>query len=179
MLRIRDALPDGEERSARILAHLLSWDAVARAHTVFLYDAMRSEVRTAQLAEDLSREGKRLCYPRLRRGEKGIMDACLAKGRAALVKGPFGTLEPPPDAPVVPPEEIDLALVPGLAFTAVGGRLGYGGGYYDRYLARCGAVRAGLCFFAQMLDELPLDVYDRKMNYIVTECGIRFCGEEL
>jgi 5-formyltetrahydrofolate cyclo-ligase len=75
---------------------------------------------------------------------------------------------------IVPPEEIDLILVPGLAFTRDGQRLGRGGGFYDRYLASLPprAMKLGICFQCQMLESLPSEEHDQRVHAIVTEDGI-------
>jgi 5-formyltetrahydrofolate cyclo-ligase len=92
-----------------------------------------------------------------------------------LVDGPHGTREPPADAGAVQPE---LLVVPLLAFDKVGRRLGYGGGYYDRTLAFLrartpGFKAVGLAFSAQEADELPADDKDQRLDWIVTERGVR------
>jgi 5-formyltetrahydrofolate cyclo-ligase len=78
-----------------------------------------------------------------------------------------------PAARVVPPEEIDVILVPGLAFTRLGQRLGRGGGYYDRYLASLPAktLKIGVCFGFQIVDALPTESHDQAVAAVVTEAG--------
>lgn len=92
-----------------------------------------------------------------------------------LVDGPHGTRQPRPDAPRCLPE---LVIVPMLAFDKVGRRLGYGGGYYDRTLASLRAampvlVAVGLAFSAQEADELPEEGGDQRLDWLVTERGVR------
>lgn len=85
-------------------------------------------------------------------------------------RGAFGIEEPGPEARLCPPEEIDLMLVPGVAFTAAGDRLGRGRGYYDRYLSQQGmrALRIGVCYRHQVVGELPREPHDITMDQLIT-----------
>jgi 5-formyltetrahydrofolate cyclo-ligase len=86
------------------------------------------------------------------------------------VRGPLGALEPPPAAPEVPPAEIDAIVVPGVAFSADGHRLGRGGGYYDATLAALPhALRVGLAFDVQVLPDVPRELHDARLDVLVTE----------
>ena len=92
-----------------------------------------------------------------------------------LVSGKFGILAPKLQCPLVPPEEIDLALVPCCTGNAGGQRLGYGGGYYDRFLPRTGCPALLLCRGQMVREDLPMDGHDVVMDYLVTEKGITAC----
>ncbi|MBE0417898.1 MAG: 5-formyltetrahydrofolate cyclo-ligase, partial [Coriobacteriia bacterium] len=82
---------------------------------------------------------------------------------------PFGLLEPPEDSPVVPPEDIDIVIVPGVAFDVACWRVGHGGGYYDRLLGMMGrAVAVGLAFDGQVFAEVPHDDNDVRLDALVT-----------
>jgi 5-formyltetrahydrofolate cyclo-ligase len=82
-------------------------------------------------------------------------------------------LQPPEEKPY--DGDISVALVPGLGFSLSGGRLGYGKGYYDAWLAKNpGVRRVGFCFEAQILTEVPMEDHDQRMDYIVTEAALRF-----
>jgi 5-formyltetrahydrofolate cyclo-ligase len=116
-------------------------------------------------------EGKLFCYPTVR--AEGI-DFISVDGPHSLVIGSFGIREPDFDpARVIPPDTFDLVLVPGAAFTAKGGRLGRGGGFYDRLLSSPGfrASKVGVCFDRQILDEIPLEPHDQSVDRVVTESG--------
>lgn len=86
-----------------------------------------------------------------------------------LHPGAFGIGEPAADTPTVAPEDVDLFLVPGLAFDDMGGRLGLGKGYYDRLLARSTGFRVGLCWEWQLLPEVPMEPHDQRVQAICTE----------
>lgn len=98
----------------------------------------------------------------------------------ALAPGFRGILEPPADAPMLDPRQLEVLLVPGLGFTAEGWRIGQGGGFYDRLLAREGVdpVTIGVAYQIQVLPELPLDAHDRRVDHVVTEAG-RVGGKSL
>ena len=89
-----------------------------------------------------------------------------------LVYHPFGMAEPSPNLPVINPEQIQLALVPGLAYDRQGGRLGYGGGYYDRFLQFFTGVSLGVVYEALFFEHLPRGEYDIPVCGVVTEAGV-------
>ena len=139
--------------SARIFGRVGELPAFAAAHTVALFSALPDEPDTGGVAERWRAAGKRLVLPRV---EGDAMRFCDCDP-AALRRGAFGIAEPEPGARTCPPGEIDLVVVPGVAFTAGGVRLGRGKGYYDRYLSQAefrGAT-VGVCYAHQLVGELP------------------------
>ena len=167
--RIRDEIPAvdrarfSDEICARVLRILATNDVV----TVMGYVSFRSEVQTAGLIDEL-RVSHRLAAPRLDADGRG-MKARILTGEP-LVRASFGMLEPPATATVVDPELIDAVLVPGLAFDLEGHRLGYGGGYYDRFLTHClRALRIGLAFDSQIVDSVIPHACDQRLDVIVTD----------
>lgn len=150
-----------------LFARFLALPEVARAETVLLYHGMRGEPETAQLLPALWAAGKRLALPRCT--GPGRMEARLVEAGTPLVRHRFGMLEPGEDCPAADPETLDLVLVPGLAFDRLGGRLGQGGGFYDRFLPRCRGVRAALCRSAFLLERVPREEHDQGVDLIVTE----------
>jgi 5-formyltetrahydrofolate cyclo-ligase len=86
-----------------------------------------------------------------------------------LVEHPFGMAEPAPHLPIIHPTEIQLVLAPGLAFDRQGWRLGYGGGYFDRFLENFSGISAGIIFHALLLGDLPHGVFDQQMQWVITE----------
>lgn len=177
MRALREELPQAARKvlSQKAAGHVLSWTVTKEADAVFLYDSMGAELITHGLIEALLRRGKTVCLPRI--AGAGRMEAVSVASRNQLVPGPFGTREPPAHLPAFAPEKLSLVLAPGLAFTNKGVRLGYGGGYYDRFLQETAAVRVGLCFSIQIVDELPRAVYDKDMQFLITENGLTACGE--
>lgn len=152
--------------SAEICRKIEGLPEWAGARTVGLYAAQASEPDLVGL---LGAAGKTFCFPRI--SEDGLEFHRCHSGEL-LQAGPWGLLEPDPRrCPVIPALEIDLLFIPGLAFTRAGGRLGRGGGYYDRFLGRVRpeAVAVGVCFHVQLVAAMPLEIHDREVNWVVTE----------
>jgi 5-formyltetrahydrofolate cyclo-ligase len=89
-----------------------------------------------------------------------------------LIRHPYGMLEPDPSCPVISTEEVQLALVPGLAFDRKGWRLGYGGGFYDRFLSGYSNCHAGITYQMLLVENIPHAQHDIPMQYLITENGI-------
>lgn len=144
------------------------------ARSVALYVGIRGELATGALLEAAWGQGYTVWLPRVRASSHGRMDFVACGSVEQLRPGPFGLREPyaalpgfgPGDAGFAP----DLAVLPGMAFDRQGGRLGYGGGYYDRFL-ESGMVcpRVGLCFDFQIVGALPLAPWDQRVHYLCTE----------
>lgn len=161
---------------AAIARRALDHPLFARAHTVFLYVATPEEIETRPLLERALAEEKTVCVPRC--GEKGVMTARAIHSLADLRPGKFGIAEPPETAPTVPPERIDLVIAPALACDWRGVRLGYGGGYYDRFLRRTRAARAALCTESRLMESLPCSEYDCLCEWIFTERRVMHIHEK-
>ena len=153
------------ELSERACARILALDAYKNAKTVFLYYSVGGEVDTHALIERMRADGKTVCLPSIT--GRGVMEARRMDG---LVPGPYGI--PTPEGPTIPPENIDLVVVPGLAFDRACHRLGQGGGYYDRYLPGCRAVTIGLACEFQMVDHLPQEAHDVPLHYVSTDAAL-------
>lgn len=153
---------DREAWSRELVATLRAWPRYRTAGTVLTYLALGSEPDLAALADD----PPRFAVPRVL---PGVGRLALHALEGPLVRHPFGMLEPGPDAPRIDPEEVDLALVPGLAFDATGGRLGQGAGHYDRLLPRLrpDAPRVGTTHPALVVDALPLEPHDVRMTHLL------------
>jgi 5-formyltetrahydrofolate cyclo-ligase len=148
--------------------------AVHRAGTVALFAAIQSEIDLSALAERLLARGARLCFPRVTRPRLTFHSvSALDQLRPDVWQIPTPTA----DAPLVASEELDVVVVPALAFDRRGHRLGYGRGYYDGELAAAPrAVRVGVAYEMQVLDELPVHSADQPVDVIVTEHGARATG---
>jgi len=155
--------------SAEIRRRIVALPEWLNAGTVALFAAQNTEPDLISLVDA---GGKRFCFPRVS-GDALEFHQCDSK--SDLVPGRWGLLEP--DAtrrPVIGPAEIDLLLIPGLAFTRTGGRLGRGGGFYDRFLesTRPRAVKIGVCFHAQIVPTLPLEMHDHEVDAVVSEAEV-------
>ncbi|WP_108658425.1 5-formyltetrahydrofolate cyclo-ligase [Acuticoccus kandeliae] len=145
--------------------------ALPDAAIVAAYVAMRDEIDPMPLALALIADGKRLALPAV--VDKVMHFRAYAPGDG-LIKGPFGTSHP--TGPEVTP---DLLLVPLLAFTREGGRLGYGAGHYDRWLAAHPAAYAvGVAYAAQEIPGLPIEGHDQRLKAILTEKDLFMTGED-
>jgi len=157
------------EAGRKIAEKLLEQKIVADADLIMCYMSFRSEVPTAEIVEKLSARGKKLCFPLCEKG--GIMQAYHPIDENSWQKGMMGISEPLPEkSELVQPEDIELIICPMVAFDSDKGRMGYGGGYYDRYIPRCkNAACIGIAFEGQKMDAVPTDPHDRKMDMIITE----------
>lgn len=162
------AKEDIAEKSRVIAKKLLGMKEVANAETVFLYISFGSEVDTKDLICALLSQGKRVAVPVCMDG--GIMKAYEITDFGGLVPNRYGILEPNIQKSVfVPRESVDTVIVPGLAFDKSGYRLGYGGGYYDRYLDGYDGNTIGIVFSDCCADNLPRLESDKAVNTVVTE----------
>ncbi len=147
----------------------------AKGAVVSLYFPMRDELDTEPLAAALIEAGARVALPVVAKKKSPLLFRAYAPGDD-LVPGSYGELIPADTAPEVTPE---IMVIPLLAFNRDGGRLGYGGGYYDRTLEglrKTGApVAVGYAFGAQEVDALPLSPLDQPLDWIVTERGAIRC----
>ena len=174
MLACRRALSVEERasKSAVITGKLLSLDAVQKARTVFAYAAMEDEVQTEPLIASLLDRGNQVAIP-LVIGKRS-MEAALVPSMDALETGAYGILTVRAERrEILPPQEIDCVIVPGVAFGLDGSRLGMGGGYYDAFLPRAErAVRVAAAFQCQISEDIPSLPYDCGVDWIVTEQGV-------
>ncbi|MBC7107014.1 MAG: 5-formyltetrahydrofolate cyclo-ligase, partial [Firmicutes bacterium] len=155
ILAARGALPPGEvaERSARIVARLMDLPEYRAARTVMAYLDFRSEVQTGALVRAALAQGKRVAVPVTQVAARRLIPSLLARYPEEVAPGTWGIPEPRPECVrPIPPDEIDLVVVPGVAFDPAGNRLGYGGGFYDRFLPLTGPD----CFWVSPAFELQL-----------------------
>ena len=172
----RDAM--GEEarsEAGRAVCNLLEdWLEFKASRLILTFMPMRAEVDLVPLMK--RHPEKRWGVPRIvERPSPHLLFHLYDPQR--LVQHRFGMKEPDPGVPLVRPEDVEIALVPGLAFTRSGLRLGYGGGFYDRYLSRYPPpVVVGVCYEGQILEEIPRAEGDVPVQYLVTERGLRLCS---
>lgn len=175
MIAVRDAFPAEAKAAAdrAICARLFALPEWQAAHTVFLYVSFRSEVDTHVLLAAALESGRRVLVPRVVRPVREI-EACEVHSLQDLAPGTWGILEPAHPRRVAHPQEVDLVVVPGLAFDAQGGRIGYGGGFYDRYLKRVrpDCVRVGLAYEVQLVPKVPCGPKDARVHLVVTEARV-------
>lgn len=165
---VRASVPDRDNKNRQIQEKFLTDSAMKQAKSVFLYLSFGSEVDTIPILEELLRRGVRVSVPRCHK-ETRTMDAVAITHLSQLKPGAYGILEPEPALPIISPKEIDLAVVPALAFDKEGYRLGYGGGYYDRFLAEFSGISVGLAFSDCITEHLPREEFDKPVDVVITE----------
>lgn len=169
LLAERAALAPAEvaAASAAVRRHLEAWPVFQEARVVLAYMAFRNEIDLTPLLDRYPE--KRWVLPRILPGSRELALHRYCPG--ALRRHPYGMLEPAPECPLVAPEEIELALIPGVAFDRQGFRLGYGGGYFDRLLPRLAAETVGVTYARFVCDRLPHTPHDGRVHRILTEAG--------
>ncbi len=162
-----------------ILEKVLGLEAYRRANLVHTYVSKENEVDTRALIGTCFAHGKRVAVPVVMPGTKTLAHA-LINDLDQLVVGPWGLAQPDPAAATWLPSvaRIDLVVVPGLAFDRRGQRIGWGGGYYDRFLAQVQGVKIGLCYDSLVLDCIPGELHDVPVDMVVAETTI-YQGESI
>lgn len=161
--------------SVQIQSRLLAADFYRQSAGVVLYAACDNEVATDAILDHALGSGRAVFYPRLDLAA-GVLVLGRVRSRSELLPGTFGILEPVAAADKARAALLArcLVVVPGLAFSPAGERLGRGGGHYDRLLCSLGpgAVTAGLAYSFQLLDRVAQTERDRRLTYIVTESAL-------
>lgn len=171
LLRQRAVLTNRAERDRAIFERVLMNKRYRSAENIFIYISKPEEADTRALIRRSLQMGKKLFAPCCTAGSRE-MRFYRFQSLEELVPGSFGVLQPDPAAstPAARPDlEGALCIVPGLAFDRTGVRLGYGKGYYDRFLSRNAVFRMGICFEELLLETLPAQPHDIRMQAIVTD----------
>ena len=173
----RDAMnADERARASRAIAERIgALDAYSHARAVLAFLPYRSEWDATLVVRDALAAGKIVAAPRVDPAARMLRPLRIASLERDVEAGYRGIPEPRASCVEVPPERFDLVIVPGVAFDATGGRLGYGGGFYDRTLDKLrtgGAadpLAVGVAFSAQHVARVPRDEFDQPLDWIVTE----------
>ncbi len=170
LLQQRESLSRTEviAKSSAAQAQFLSLPEFLRAKTLALYSPIRNEVETGSILTAVLARGNQVCYPRVVADELRFFQV---ESPVDLQVGRFGIGEPPHQANEVEPAQIELLLVPGIAFDRHGQRLGYGRGYFDRLLnGGCFAgLSVGFGYDFQIQDRLPAEAHDQRIALLVTD----------
>jgi len=164
------------QASLRVQSAFLGAGFYRDSRAIILYAPLGNEVSTGLIFDDALAAGHAIFYPRLNR-TTAALELCQVESRADFAAGAYGILEPVTpaiEAASLPP---CVVVVPGLAFTRRGERIGRGGGHYDRLLAELSrvaphAIKVGLAYSFQLLDQLPQAAWDRRLSFVVTESAI-------
>jgi 5-formyltetrahydrofolate cyclo-ligase len=177
-LAARNRLTPAEiaDKSAAITRTLLSLEPIRNRQTIFVYVSFRSEVATFELIDALLAMGKTVTVPITRVAEKRLDAIRIENPATELEPGYCAIPEPKKEiclAGTIAPTGIETILLPGSVFDLRGGRFGYGGGYYDRFLEQVpAATRIGLAFDLQIIDKAPLREHDEILDLVITESRV-------
>jgi 5-formyltetrahydrofolate cyclo-ligase len=179
LLRLRQTMDAENARrwSRAITETLVNLESFRRAGTIFFYLPFRKEVDTWDAIRIAWQAGKRVVVPKAD-PEAKTMELYAIQPDTPLTEGVYGILEPPvkPDQ-CVKPAAVDLAVVPGVGFDEKGYRLGYGGGYYDRFFSGTGAdmIRIGVAYPFQMVETVFPEEHDQRMHVVITPERVWHC----
>jgi 5-formyltetrahydrofolate cyclo-ligase len=168
---MRESVASPEEKSERIREHLFSLPEYAKAKTVLLYMSKGHEVITHSMVF-MACASKKVALPVTIGTDLKLADM---DDDSVLEPGAFGILEP--KGGFMDPRKVELAVVPGVAFDRMGGRIGYGRGYYDRLLSKLDCPIVALAYKEQLVDEVPREGHDVDVDYIITEDGVIDCKD--
>jgi len=168
ILQERQALANSGYISERICRRIFSWALFKQAGKVLSYCHVRGEVDISPVNDYVAGHGG-LYLPAVLPSQDSGRESIRALRYGQLAPGRFNIPSPPPGSPEISPEELELVLVPGIVFDKTGGRLGSGFGFYDDFLKGCSAPKAGVCFGLQLVENVPQDLKDVRMDFIITE----------
>lgn len=181
-LRQRENLPPAERtiRSKQVMTHVIEWiqwkeknEEGCFFNSVMVYLSMKSEVETSELIESLCSWGRQIIAPVVDTKSGQLIPRCVQNLEKDLVTHRFGMLEPNTNCPIFPPDQLQLIFVPGIAFDSDGYRLGYGKGFYDRFLPTCpNAIAIGIAFQVQIVKDTYPQQWDIPVQHIFTEEGM-------
>ncbi|MCC8129801.1 MAG: 5-formyltetrahydrofolate cyclo-ligase [Clostridiales bacterium] len=155
------------ESDMLLFERLTALPQVVSSNVLLLFWGMGREPDTQQLFAPLTAADKTVLLPRCLPG--GEMELRAWQGRARAVRHPYGMWEPSEDCPLFAADAVDLVLVPALCYDRTGFRLGRGGGFYDRFLARYDGFSVGLCRQALLQDRVPREDHDQGVDLVLTE----------
>ncbi|HHD63656.1 MAG TPA: 5-formyltetrahydrofolate cyclo-ligase [Desulfobulbaceae bacterium] len=185
ILARRNTLPlkNQNEKSKKIIGSLLNLPEIQRASTLFVYVNFRSEVQTISFIKKCLLADKRVAVPVTHVTERKLRPIRITDPEKDLQPGYCNILEPNEDLQqtrAIDPASIEVVIVPGSVFDKRGGRLGYGGGYYDRFLALAApqARRIAPAYALQVVEMLKLQPHDQTMDLLITEDNSYSCGRE-
>ncbi len=164
--QISDVVKTQVSLKAQLL--LCSLEVFQKASCVALYSPIQKEVSTELIFEEAIKKNKKVCYPKVF-WKKNWIEYYEIDSAQRLTLSHWGGKEPRGDTLKVSLDRIDLMVIPALAFDIFGGRLGRGKGFYDRVLKNYHGSRVGLAYSFQVLKELPCEIWDERMDYVVTE----------
>ena len=166
----RDNLNNKKELDLVIKDKLKKTKEYKKAKNIFIYVGFGSEINTIDYINDFLMEGKNIFIPRTDIKNK-VMEAVQITSLEGLVKDKYGILEPDKNKQAIDKNDLDLIIMPGVAFDKNKGRIGYGGGYYDKYLMDINQCipKIALAYDIQIINRVPADEHDINPDKIITE----------
>ena len=164
------SLGQAAEDSQAVCQLIFESDAWKQAAQLLLYIPILGEIDINPLIKKGLEVGKEIALPRFS-PENNAYEACAIPNLGELVIGKFGIPEPSLGCQKIGTKQLDLVIVGGVAFDGLGGRLGRGGGFFDRLLADISAKKCGVCFDQQVHPDVPVERHDVKMDMIATPSG--------
>lgn len=168
----RDEMPAAlvHQRSLEISGRVLDWELYRQATRIFFYYPLGTEVSLVPVMKHALQSRKRIAFPRVN-GSR--MDFYEVADLEELKEGSFHVMEPESRDRTASDRNPQLCFVPGIVFDRMGGRFGYGKGYYDRYFQEQGSVKlTGCAYDFQIVEKLPVTRQDVRMDYLLSEKGI-------
>ncbi len=175
MIRLRSALSKTEvkQKTEKIHQNLMQHEAMKQAQTILVYLNFGDEIDTRSLIDTWLRDNRKVYVPVMKPKTRILVPVRIDGGFRELPTNSYGIQEPSlKGAETALYEELDLVLVPGLAFDRRGNRLGYGGGYYDRLLPqlRSDAQTIAMAYAFQVIEQVPIEPFDCPIHTLITEC---------
>ena len=164
------SLGQAAQDSQAVCQLIFESDAWKQAAQLLLYIPISGEIDINPLVKKGLEIGKEIALPRFS-AENNAYEACAIPNLGELVIGKFGIPEPSLGCQKIDTKQLDLIIVGGVAFDGLGGRLGRGGGFFDRLLADISAKKCGVCFDQQVHPDVPVERHDVKMDMIATPSG--------
>ena len=161
------------EKSIKACKVFLESDFYKKSQIIMLYMPLGNELDTTDIINRAFKDGKKLVFP-VTDEDTGAITPCYATEESEFEKGGFSVSEPC-DKNVANVKDIDVVIVPGIVFGENGSRIGFGKGCYDMFLKKTTATKIGFCYENQLAEHIPGEIYDIKMDYIITEKGLRTC----
>jgi len=169
----RKEIPENvrKELDHEVCRRFLALNSYRYADTVLLYSPLKYEIDTSYILNDALKKGKRVAFPRCLDGNRMVYH--LVTSPDQLVCGMYNIKEPKEDLPIYENgKDNSICIMPGIVFDKRGYRLGYGKGYYDRFLSSFKGIKAGFVYSDFIIDQLPNGRYDLKADIIITERGV-------
>lgn len=159
-----------EQAPDQCMKHLREWKAYQQTEWIYIFLSFRSELNTLVMIEEMMKDGKKIACPRV---EGKDMNFYHIRSLQDCLAGSWGILEPKEDCELV--TQPGCMLLPGLGFDLTGGRIGYGGGFYDRYLEkRNDLIKIGLAYEEQLVEGLEMEEHDIRIDYLLTPIKMRY-----